>query len=393
MADDPAFLRKYLEEPIPSWARPKPRPPGREHLGPGLPVWSVQPSPSLESLSQSLSESARHDIPLWEGPGGEPHPMSALFRKTREAALAKDLPGIVRPGHDYFLHVSAGKGEQLASIEKHGLFFGTVPGGENPIDFMSGPWNRRRGTLHGTQPGLPGTIPAMASYHGRGERSRAYIIEVPKGISSLDEVSLPVEGAAAKAREANLGSRYFVQDNTWSRRIDPKYIVGYVEAGKFSPLPATAERVGKQVLKSPTLMSRLSGAAGAASGAIAKDAKIFARNMPAATAGALFYDLLPPIGGTPFGTAFLSATTPKAGEGSDLADERAAARQEKSREEEYWRTHTPDVQQMSLPERVRYEEFQERDALAGRPSLYEQSFAGDDDFLLQEGMMVPKRRE
>ena len=135
--------------------------------------------------------------------------------------------------------------------------------------------------------------------------------------------------------------------------------------------PSLVTSVGR-TLPRAAMRSALDAAA-ATPGVLGREAKMFARNMPAASAGAL-WDLGPPIGGTPFGTAFLSATTPKAGEGSDLADERAASRQTKAREEESWRTTTPDTRQMSLPEKLRYEKFQEKESRSDQP-LYRSPIA------------------
>ena len=105
---------------------------------------------------------------------------------------------------------------------------------------------------------------------------------------------------------------------------------------------------------SVTRMSRLSSAARTAGRGFAKGARI--------TPFDFLLEAVPlktPRGWTP-------PLMQTAGEGSDLFEEHRAEEEERSKarfaEEEYWRTHTVDLNQMSPAERVRYDSWQKREA-------------------------------
>ena len=304
-------------------------------------------------------------------------PLRFMTRELNKAKLSIHLPGVVRPGYNYYVHVGDWrtgaqftpevKQAQYASIAKQGLMYQEYPHG-NIRPFMSGPWQTsspHQPVGHNVTGGAPATgleVGPTSTYH-RGSTNRSFIIEVPEGVKHLREIGKELTEAEIKANVARHEAMYpnarLARAQGYTHRLPPKYIVGHIEEGRFTPFPETAARVGKTALQSPAFKA-----------AIGKAAK----GMTASIAGGLFYELLPPIGGSPLGTSLQSATMRTAGEGSDYAEERQAARQETASEKEYWRTHTPDVQQMTFPEQLRHEKFKEEEAPKKEPTLYEQAF-------------------
>lgn len=214
------------------------------------------------------------------------NPFKKALRQLNRGALERATPGMVRPGHSYYLHtVRTGTPAESAkiakSIDDHGLFYRHYaagksqrvrpfllgPLGEDPETYARGS-NRQRmlDRLAEEQGRVRKGAPPSGTALGRGNEymtrvapsTRTYIIELPDNIAHIDQVGElvppghPLYETISDARE--LRAPGADKSLRWTARLSPDYIVGHVEEGKLHLKPPAAAAVkeaggGAQALK------------------------------------------------------------------------------------------------------------------------------------------------
>ena len=194
------------------------------------------------------------------------NPVKRVMRQLDRRQLQRDLPGVIRPGHSYYLHtIRTGTPERMSSIvdsiNEHGLFYRHY-GNRTGLDarvrpFLLGPLS--------VDPMLGSTGGGMVT--GRGSEytknalpsTRTFIIELPDNVTHVDEVGTlitpdhPLYDTAGDARSVRAGGKPLDppaiggipgggaggrrRTNQTARRftgvLPSDFIVGHIEDGRF----------------------------------------------------------------------------------------------------------------------------------------------------------------
>ena len=212
------------------------------------------------------------------------NPIKQVLRRLNRRSLENKIPGVVRPGHSYYLHtVRTGSPEQAASvmqsIDEHGLFYRHYGRGEsqNVRPFLLGPLGADDEALALDRMAIREGAPRGGTVQGRGTEYmtradpsvRTYIIELPDDVTHVDQVGEritpdhPLYETVAEARETRSPGRtgdrpllaetdpasgrrsgkVNVNRQPWTGRLPAEYIIGHVESGRLSLKPQISEAV------------------------------------------------------------------------------------------------------------------------------------------------------
>ena len=210
------------------------------------------------------------------------NPFKKILRRLDQQKLEKKVPGMVRPGHSYYLHtVRTGSPEQAASIlksiDEEGLFYRHYGGGKakSVRPFLLGPLGADKEALALDRMAIREGAPRGGTVQGKGTEymtradpsTRTYIIELPNDITHVDQIGEritpdhPLFDAVAEAREARSpgktgdrpllsqtdptagrrSGKVTVNRQAWTGRLPATRIIGHIEDGRLTLKPQILE--------------------------------------------------------------------------------------------------------------------------------------------------------
>ncbi len=232
------------------------------------------------------------------------NPVKRVMRQLDRRQLQRDLPGVIRPGHSYYLHtIRTATPERMSSIvdsiNEHGLFYRHY-GNRTGLDarvrpFLLGPLSEDP-MLGNTRGGM---VTGQGSEYTKNAppSTRTFIIELPDSVTHVDEVGTlitpdhPLYDTAGDARSLRAGGKPLDPPaiggipgggtggrrrvNQAARRftgvLPSDFIVGHIEDGRFytkadslSSTPSRGVRVGRALGIAAKALGRSAGAAGTA---------------------------------------------------------------------------------------------------------------------------------
>ena len=244
------------------------------------------------------------------------NPVKRVMRQLDRRQLQRDLPGVIRPGHSYYLHtIRTATPERMSSIvdsiNEHGLFYrhyGYRTGVDAKVrPFLLGPLSEDSMLGSEQTPGLGrirrdtrgGMVIGRGSEYTKNAppSTRTFIIELPDSVTHVDEVGTlitpdhPLYDIAGDARSVRSGGKPLDPPaiggipgggaggrrrvNQTARRftgvLPSDFIVGHIEDGRFytkadslSNTPSRGVAVGRALGAAVRGLGRAAGIAGTA---------------------------------------------------------------------------------------------------------------------------------
>jgi len=232
------------------------------------------------------------------------NPVKRVMRQLDRRQLQRDLPGVIRPGHSYYLHtIRTATPERMSSIvdsiNEHGLFYRHY-GNRTGLDarvrpFLLGPLSED--PMLGSTGG--GMVTGQGSEYTKNAppSTRTFIIELPDNVTHVDEVGTlitpdhPLYDTAGDARSVRAGGKPLDppaiggipgggaggrrRTNQTARRftgvLPSDFIVGHIEDGRFytkadslSNTPSRGVAVGRALGAAARGLGTAAGVAGTA---------------------------------------------------------------------------------------------------------------------------------
>ena len=232
----------------------------------GLPMADDVPEDLATRIARQVRE-AVDETYRRQDPTDDPY--KKAFRRANRIALDKQVPGMVRPGHSYYLHtVRTGSPDQAASvlqsIDEHGLFYRHYGESTNIRPFLLGPLGSGEQRL-GKGPGGTSRGGVGTEYMAETSPStRTYIVELPDDITHIDQVGEritpghPLYETVAEAREtrspgktgdrpllknfppsdpSQRGYKMTASSKPWTGRLSADHIIGHIQDGILTLKP------------------------------------------------------------------------------------------------------------------------------------------------------------